>query len=79
MNKHIEEERGNICKERGPHTSLRIPNYYGITSMVTFSILKEGNKKKGDDKTRTILKKNLISTIQQLHQQVNFTNKLRQL
>lgn len=57
MNKHIEEERGNICKERGPHTSLRIPNYYGITSMVTFSILKEGNKKKGDDKTRTILKK----------------------
>lgn len=55
MNKHIEEERGNICKERGPHTSLRIPNYYGITSMVTFSILKEGNKKKGDDKT--ILKK----------------------
>lgn len=46
MNKHIEEERGNICKERGPHTSLRIPNYYGITSMVTFSILKEGNKKK---------------------------------
>lgn len=57
MNKHIEEERGNICKERGPHTSLRIPNYYGITSMVIFSILKEGNKKKGEDKTRTILKK----------------------
>lgn len=46
MNKHIEEERGNICKERGPHTSLRIPNYYGITSIVTFSMLKEENKKK---------------------------------
>lgn len=57
MSKHIEEQRGNTCKERGPHTSLRIPNHYGITS-TTFSVLKEENKrKKGDDKTRTIPKK----------------------